>query len=610
MLTPRNPAMPTPLQTATVARVAERLHGLGKGARGPILAAACAELGISTQTLYTWLKPHIVGSRKRRSDHGDLCLTRDEASILSAYLVTSTSGTGKRRATLTQTVDILRANGEIRAHRLDPSTGELIPLNDSTIAAALRAYGLHPEQLRRPKAHIRMSTEHPNQLWQVDASVCAVFYLPEGNGGTAIMDVKEAEVYKNKPGNARAIEQWRVIRYVLTDHCSGVIRWRYYPHSESGENTVRFLAWCMARQRPASDPFHGAPFDVMSDPGATAAALVKRFCKRLDIHLQVNKPHSPRAKGQVEQGQNLIETRFESGLRFMRTRVVSIEALNALADTFQIHMNATAIHSRHGETRFAAWSRITAAQLRIITASEEALLTLATREPETRKIAGDMTVNFQGARWDVRAVPGAEPGMKLHVHWHPFIRDTAMAVTEDEHGQEIHHELPQVTQDANGFPSNAVPYGKYHGIKDTRLDANRKHINQVATGEAGVEAAEKAMGRKDTVYFPGQGGGERINPFKEAEEANLPTWLPKRGTPLAAGQNLRVELKPLDRVEMAQRVKAIAAARGIEWTREHYARLVGMRPDGCQENDLETVADALLGSVDAHVTAPKLAVVR
>lgn len=594
--------MPTPQQIAIVARYAERLHGVAKGERGDIVAAACLELGgITAATFYRWLDPHVVSNRKRRNDYGDLCLDREEATTISAYLMASLSGTGKQRATLTQTVEILRANGEIKARRVDMSTGEIIPISDSAIAKALRAYGLHPEQLRRPKAHIRMSTEHPNQLWQVDASVCVVFYLP--TGGTAIVDIRDAEIYKNKPENSTAIEQWRVIRYVVTDHASGVIRWRYYPHSESGENTVRFLAWCMARPRPATDPFHGAPKDIMSDPGATAAALVKRFCKRLSVHLQVNKPHSPRAKGQVEQGQNKVETIFESGLKFQRSRVTSIEALNTMADTYQIHFNATKPHSRHGETRFASWSRITAEQLRI-TADEETLLTLATKEPESRSVSGDLSVSFMGKTWDVRHVPGVEPKAKLFVHWHPFIANTAMAVIEDEHGNEVHLELNEVTKDQFGFPNTATAYGTFHGLKDTRLDTNRKEIAMVATGETSVEAAEKAMTRKDTTFF-----GERINPFKEAEEANLPTWLPKRGTPLAAGQNLRVELKPLDRVDMTQRVKSIATQRGIDWSREHYNRLIAMRPDGCLESDLETVANALLGSVEESLSRPKLALV-
>ena len=246
---------------------------------------------------------------------------------------------------------------------------------------------------------------------------------------------------------------------------------------------------------------------------------------------------------------------------------------------------------------------VTPEQLRI-TAGEEALLALATREPESRQVSGDLTVSFLGKIWDVRHVPGVEPKAKVRVHWHPFLAETAMAIFEDADGHEVHLQLGQVTKDAHGFPSTAVPYGEFKALKDTRLDRNRKAVAQVATGEAGVEAAEKAMANKNTILF-----GGRVTPFKDAEEADLPDWLPKRGTPLAAGQNLRVELKPLDRVEMAQRVKAIAAQRGIDWSRDYYARLVGMHPDGCPESDLETVADALLGSVEASLVRPRLALV-
>lgn len=588
--------MPTPQQIAIVARYAERLEGLGHGARGAIIAEACAELGVQPATFYRWLEPHTVRRRKRRADAGETALTPAEADAILAYCLDATRANDKGIAAIKRAVRVLRHEGLIRAGRVDMETGEIVHLTVSAIIKALRAYGKHPEQMRRPAPHIRMSTEHPNHLWQVDASVCVVFYLPDG--GAAIAGLDEAVHYKNKPENLRAIERFRVIRYVLTDHASGVIRWRYYPHSENGENTVRFLAWCMARPRPASDPFHGAPLALMSDPGATSARLVKRFCKRLDIHLQVNKPHSPRAKGQVEQGQNLIETSFESGLKFQRHRVTSIEALNALADTFQVHFNATETHSRHGETRFASWSRITAEQLRI-THSEAVLLSLATEEPESRKVSGDLSVNFRGQIWDVRHVPGVEAGRKLMVHWHPFVADTAMAVIEDADGRETHIELGRVTKDKFGFPSTAVPYGTYHGIADDRIETNRKQAALVSTGEPGIDAARKAQAGKDHVPF-----GGLVNPFGEAEQAELPTWLPKRGTPLEAA-TLRVELKPLGHVEMAQALREIFQERGADWGAEHWRRMEALYPQGETADRMEAVADRLLAGEETG-TGPKL----
>lgn len=588
--------MPTPQQIAAVARYAERLEGLGHGEKGGIVAEACAELGVKPATFYRWLAPHTVAARKRRSDAGALALTEEEARAIAAYLTEATRAQGKQLPDVGQAVADLRANGLIRAERVDAATGEVFVLSDSTVLRALRHYGLHPDQAKRPAPHVRLKTEHPNHLWQVDASVCVVFYLPDG--GAAIVELDEAVHYKNKPGNLKAIERFRVIRYVLTDHASGVIRWRYYPHSETGEHTVRFLAWCMARPRPRTDPFHGAPRALMSDPGATSARLVKRFCKRLDIHLQVNKPKNPRAKGQVEQGQNLVERVFEGRLKFVRDKVTSIEALNAMAEPFQIHFNATAVHTRHKETRFASWCRITQQQLRIAP-SEAVLLALATEEPESRRVSGELTVSFRGRTWNVRDVPGAEAGARLMVHWHPFVAGGAMAVIEDTDGRELHVELAEVTRDEFGYPSTAVPYGEFHGLADDRIERNRKIVARVASGEAGIEAAEKKRADKNYVPF-----GGRVNSFKSVEEAELPAWMPKRGTQLMEADTVRVELTPLNHVESASRLRALVA----DWGAEHYRRLVAGWPDGVMEADIEQVA-AVLRDQDTH-QAPKLAAVK
>ena len=50
------------------------------------------------------------------------------------------------------------------------------------VARALRGYGLHPEQLRRLPAAQQQSTPHPNHTWQMDASVCTLFYLDDDDG--------------------------------------------------------------------------------------------------------------------------------------------------------------------------------------------------------------------------------------------------------------------------------------------------------------------------------------------------------------------------------------------------------------------------------------------
>ena len=583
--------MPTPQQHALLAAFAARLEGAIRGSCGPIMEEASAALGVSVQTVHRWLAPHRHTGRKQRSDAGKLALTRDEAVELSTYLMEGPRANGKQIVTLVQAVDVLRRNGRIAAARIDTDTGEMFLLSESAIARALRHYHLHPDQLRVPTPHQPLSSPHPNWCWQVDASVCVVYYLPDGGAG--ICELKDEVHYKNKPENLKAIEQFRVIRYVGTEHCSGVLRARYYPHSESGENTVRFLAWMMAPKAAPADPFHGAPKYLMVDPGATSSGMVKRFCQRVGIELIVNKPGNPRAKGQVEQGNNLWETRFESGLRFVRHKVRDFASLNALADLFQLHMNATAIHTRTKKTRFAGWLEITPEQLRTTT-SEAALQALATEAPATPKVSGELTVRFKNRSWSVRNVPGVAINARLEVHWYPLLPDTAMAVVKDAEGKELHIPLTEVTQDKNGFPSTAATIGlEYKSPPETLSVTHAKEVAQHAAGTRTLAETEKARKAKDFLPF-----GGAINPFIEAETAPKVTYLPRTGTPLAiATPEIASRMLTATRAAMVLRERM-----GDAWRPEFFEFLQKRHPDGISEDALARLAEQW-GGEEKHVAA-------
>lgn len=572
--------MPTPQQHAALAAFAVRLEAAGHGERGAILAEASAALGVSTQTVHRWLAAHRYTGRKQRCDAGQLCLSREDATIVSTYLNETARAHGKQIGTLTQTVKILRANGMIKAERIDTETGEVCLLSDAAIARALRHYQLHPEQLRQATPHQPLSSPHPNWCWQVDASVCVVYYLPDGGAG--LCDLKQAVHYKNKPENLKAIEKFRVIRYVGTDHCSGVLRARYYPHSESGEHTVRFLAWLMAPKADLADPFHGAPNYLMVDPGATSAGLVRRFCDRCEIELIVNKPGNPRAKGQVEQGNNLWETRFESGLRFVRDKITDFASLNALADAYQLHMNAHEIHSRTKTTRFAKWLEITPEQLRI-TAPEEALLSLATEAAETPTVSGQLTVRFKGREWGVRHVPGVAVKGKVEVLWHPFVADTAMAVARDAEGRELHIPLEEVTYDANGFPSTAATIGvEFKSLPDTLAVTNAKEVARIAAGTETLAETEKVRRGKDYTPFNGA-----VNPYIEAETTPAVTYLPRAGTPLEAPMP-----ETATRTLTATRAAMVLRERlGEAWQPAFFEFLQQRYAEGISEAALERLAE-------------------
>jgi len=583
---------------------ASRLDTVGHGGKRDIIDDACRVLGVSDKTFYRWLKQMRPQQRKRRADAGGTALPIEEAKAISAYMMEGYRLNNKRKAIALETaVDALRADGKITAGQIDADTGELKRLSYSAIHRALYAHNLHPRQLRVAEPSNKLATEHPNQLWQIDGSVCILYYLPDSSH--VIEELDEGVHYKNKPQNLRAIEQRRVIRYVLTDHTTNVTRFKYYPHAESAEHSVDFLCWAMAPKANPADPFHGRPAKLYVDPGATAGGLVQRLCIRMGIELVVHKAKNAKATGSVENGQWRVESNFEQGLRFQRQRINSFDALNALAEVWQLHYNATAKVKRHGMTRFEAWMHITSAQL-VVTREAAILKDLATSEPVDRTVSSNLTVSFDGKIWSVRDVPGVMVKAKVSVCWHPY-RDCAMAVTHDALGQETHIELADVTgmvdpsQGLWGFQANANKVGEYHAMPDTVGEQNRKELALMASGSKTHEEDKKKR-RKPADYMPFNG---EVNPFKAAETADLPNYINKRGTVLDM-PTPTMQAIPLTVVHAAQILMARLAESNIDWTAAHMKTLRSRYPEGVPEAAL----DGLVEEFNGQANRPKLVAVK
>ncbi|WP_328300351.1 hypothetical protein [Paralysiella testudinis] len=115
--------------------------------------------------------------------------------------------------------------------------------------------------------------------------------------------------YKNKPKNLERIVLDRVWRYVVTDHTSGSLFVWYVFGGENSENLCEtFIQAMQPKSNRAENPFCGVPKLVMLDPGsANTGHSFKYLCQQLGVHVQINKPGNPRSKGQVENGNNLVE---------------------------------------------------------------------------------------------------------------------------------------------------------------------------------------------------------------------------------------------------------------------------------------------------------------
>ncbi|EDD2459396.1 DDE-type integrase/transposase/recombinase [Salmonella enterica] len=565
--------------TERLVSVARAARDAGHGKRGAIYEAACTELGLSRATLLRKLKEvSVTDKRKKRADAGRSALSRDEAALISATLREATRKNGKRLYSITDAVATLRSNGFITAGRTDEATGEFFLLSEDTISRALRNYGLHPEQLDAPAPSSEMASLHPNHVWEIDASLCTLYYLSNGHKGLQVMD--SAKFYKNKPANIARIASDRVWSYEITDHTSGWIYVEYVMGAESGENLCSVLINAM-QERGGADVLHGVPKILYLDPGsANTAGMTKNMCRSLGINLIAHKPHNARATGQVEKARDIIERKLEPGLKFQP--VHSLDELNALAVKWRSHFNATAVHSRHRKTRTDIWLKITAEQLKKAP-SVEVCRELAVAAPELRKVTPKLRVSFRGVEYDVSAVPDVLVGEKLMITRNPWRSDVAQVVLTGEDGHETFLLIDEVRKNEFGFAESAAVFGEsYKALPETPAQTAAKEIEELVTGTGNATDAAAARKAK-TLPF-----GGKLDPYKHIDDTMLPAYMPKRGQ-ASDVRGPRIEQRPLTHVEAAKALREKFSVSGQTWTPEHYRQLATQYPDGVPEAALDEV---------------------
>ncbi len=568
------------------------------GKRGEVYAKAVQETGVSYATLMRELKAFCsTKTRKQRSDKGDVGLSLDEAKIISGALMGMARKNKQTMLSLEDTVKELRANGEIKAEYIDENTGEVRPLSVSAVSRALRTHNVHPEQLSRPAPVNSMKSLHPNHCWQIDPSLCVLYYLDDkqSSNGNSLCVMEEKEFYKNKPANIKRIENRRVWRYVITDHASGVIYTEYVWDGETAENICNCFIHAMQKRHP-QDPFHGVPKIVMLDKGsANTAAMFIHLCTQLGIRVERNGVGNPRAKGQVEKGNDIVERSFESRLKF--TTVSGLDELNEKAHQWMRLFNSTKIHSRHGKTRYQAWMRISDEEL-LIAPSLEICRELMITKLESRKVSAELTVSFGGALFDVRDIKEAMVGNTVTIGKNPYRPDCIQIQRIDENGHQFWTVLEPITKDEYGFKESAAIIGQEYkphakSIFEHHLETVGRIAYDAKTDEE-VKAAKKAK-------MPLFGG--RINPYKTMEEHHYTDFMPKRGQEHELTANAkRVELVPLNPIEVAKRLKAKF---GEEYSADTLAWINQRYPNGMTEPELE----ALLAQPHLPQTAKPLRVV-
>ncbi|ECX9222996.1 transposase family protein [Salmonella enterica] len=582
---------------------ADAARHAGHGRKEAIYKTACEELRMSRATLLKKLKAfQPAAQRKQRADAGCSALTREEALVISGTWLESRRNNDKRIYSLESVVKALRTNGMIMAGRTDEETGEFFPLSIDAISRALRSYRLHYDQLQNPAPSLELASKHPNHVWQIDASICVLYYLKnpgkkvKGDTGLRVMD--RDTFYKNKPKNLDRIVNDRVWSFELIDHTTNWIYVEYRFGGESAENFLSVMINAM-QERGGADVLHGVPSILYTDPGsALVSASMLNMCRALGIRCLQHKARNARATGAVEKARDIIECDFEAGLRFCR--VETVEELNRYVRLWRMSYNRNHIHSRYGMSRTESWLRITPEQL-IKAPPVDICRELAVAAPEERTVTSKLRVSFRGQEFSVESVPGACVGDKLQITRNPWHENEARVIVTDEDGFEQYLPVYAVEKDEWGYAVNAPVIGERYGqVPATDAQHNRNEVEQRLYG-TGNEVETAAARKAGAIPF-----GGRFNPYKEIEDAqcNSPVYLPRKGS--EAQPRVRIhqtEAAPLSHVKAAMALQTKLKAQGGKWNPDWYQYLADHYPDGIPEHQLDLIMQELLTPGDNVVVS-------
>lgn len=423
--------------------------------------------------------------RTARKDRGKSNINADMIKTVASLVKAGIRENGKKTMPVNVALDILKRNG------LDVGVGE------SRLRELLREYKVDGENLKKETHHGRMRSEYPNQVHEVDPSVALIYFAPDSAKSKIIED---SEYYKNKDffhdgkdKKGRQIKRKKCLRYVLTDHYSGSICVRYYSaYGETAEYLYDFLLYAWGRKEREDYAFHGVPETLLWDKGsANISKSVSNALKSLGVRSITHSAGNPRAKGQVENANNLIETHLECLFRI--EGVSGIEEMNEAAERFCIEYNTKQKIKRMGMTissRHSLWQKIPIEKLRELPDLELCRQIFSAGVLE-RKVRADLTVSLYHNKakrtlfYSLINLP-VEKGDRVNCQ--PLLfGDEYKAIIwfegRDEYNKkiELSYEVKPIEVDEAGFDINAAVIGKeYKRTELTEGERETKAIEETA----------------------------------------------------------------------------------------------------------------------------------
>lgn len=571
--------IPLPLEVQDhLRRLAQRLDATDYKARGALVDEFAGHYGWSRAKVYRLLKT--VGwtsGRKRRADAGSTCQDMEALTDLCAVQRLGVRKNGKVTMQTPNARSLLAVNGRT------------FTVSNARLNSLLKSRQMDIAAQKRDRACQPLRSLHPNHVHLVDPSLCLIYYDPAGRQHM----IRDDQFYKNKPEHAEKLEQWKVWRYVLVDHYSGTVIVRYYrSKGETQANLYDFLLYAW-KQLP-SRVFHGVPKILYWDKGsANTAHAIKNALQALEVEALEHTAGNPRAKGAVEQANNLVEKLFESRLRF--EPVDSVEALNDAAVHWTNAYNSDSIphydarlkrrYMREPKARYALWQVIRQDQLRILP-DEEVCRYLLSARPEVRKVRADLTVSIrhpmskQCEHYDVAHMPNIYPNAEVSVSPLIYGDCQVLVAVEDYKGEEFTQVVSRIPRDeVSGFRLDAAVIGdEWKSQPDTAVEQAGKAADRAAYPDLDQDEAAKAKDKGVTPF-----GGE-LDAHSHLQHVQQPAYMRRPGSEMNVPDRVHVEEKPMSVTEACKRLVALLGTReGV-----NYHQLVrDLYPDGVPESEFE-----------------------
>ena len=513
----------SPEACSYVRELAQRLDGAGYTQRTTLVREAGDFLGLSMQSVYRNLKS-VAGwssGRKARSDKGSTSVPPDALLTLGAAQREAIRANGKQTLFTPTARGMLAQNG----HDFGVSNGQLNRLLRS------RKLNVAAQRVARPVQPLR--APHPNHTHEIDPSLCLVYYL---KGRQYI--IRDDEFYKNKLDRLAQVK-FKVYRYVQYDRASAAVTpWYCEAAGEDQHNLFKFLMFCWGKQDGRLT--HGVPFNLLWDKGsANMAAAVRSLADALGVNHLTHEAGNARAKGGTEGSNNLVETQFESRLRFQP--VENVQELNAAAFAWANAWNANLIPDQDSRlhrpglaepmARYDLWQLITAEQLRLLP-PEEVCRAFMRSKPEERQVKPDLSITFRH--------PAAERTMAYSLRGFDGINVGDTVVVRGLIYGECAIQVQVVRYDGEPLLYRVEPNIEYDRFGQ-RLDGAVIGTEFKRTSATPAEHAATAM---DGAAYPGMAQDEvkaarakRATPFNGEinahgylQEIELPDYLPRQGT--------------------------------------------------------------------------------